>query len=195
MQIMIHQLPRRRRADPLGTPLLRLFHTALAPQLLPRGDEKGVMSIDSGACVWLPDAKLAITTVGAESPIEGYGHAQAAELSGVDILAIDFDPAGALVACELALFGMHRAEKFLVARLALWISPHGLAALVPVSPRNAVDRLPPCFALTPTGVRFLADPFFDAEEWQAGITRAVVATGRAPLLQPSRQKPKLRLVR
>lgn len=116
-------------------------------------------------------------------------------MTSIDILAIDLDGQGDLVACELALFAMHREQKFTVPRLALWVSPHGLAGLVPVQPRNAVDRLPPCFALTPSGVRFLADPFLDAAEWRDGIDRAVEAIGRAPAAKPAARTPLLRIVR
>lgn len=189
---MIYPFPRSNRP---GTPLLHLFDEMLAPQLLPLGTETGVLSMDDFAGIWVPDAKLAITTPGSDSPIEGFTPAEAAEMTSIDILAIDLAGPGDLVACELALFAMHREQKFSVPRLALWVSPHGLAGLVPVQPRNAVDRLPPCFALTPTGVRFLADPFLDAAEWRDGIDRAVEAIGRIPAARPAKRTPLLRIVR
>lgn len=164
--------PKPRQAGPTGAILRHLFTTTLARQLLPENNILDVRVADGYATIWLPEAGLAITSLESISPVAGIERARAAEMLGIDLLVMDLSRHGDLVECELELCGERRAQKFAADRLALWVSPQGVAALVPYRPRNQWQVLPPSFAMSHGGISLIDDPFADNATWLDGVTRA-----------------------
>jgi len=174
--------PIPRQAGETCVALGHLFSTVFAEQM-PVAVCPKIRTSDGYASIWMPTIEFAITSMESSSPVAALERTRAAEMVEIDILTMDLSRHGDLVECQLDLYASRRTHKFAVDRLALWISPEKVAALVPYRARGGLDVLPPCFVLTSDGPQLTDDPFSDQVEWSEGIDRAIEAAKEAIAFQ------------